>query len=119
MRDLEHEVWSLTHEYARKGGKGNRRQQRGRMLAFAAHAATLGAQSLGQVGRRHVISYWKTHRALAPTTAYHHWLALCELWRLAGKTDEPPRPRVMADHTAVKTAHPHRQPVTEPDGGPR
>ena len=83
----------LTRGYGRTGGKDNRRQQRARMLAFAEHCAAMGAHSLGQVGRNHVISYWKIHRALAPPTAYSHWLAIRELWRLAGKPGEPPEPR--------------------------
>ena len=92
MRLLK-EVEALSHAYVRKGGKDNRRQQRARMLAFAEHAAASGAHSLGQLGKAHVIAYWKSHRELAPTTAYSHWLAIKALWRLAGKAGEPPRPR--------------------------
>lgn len=83
----------LTRGYGRTGGKDNRRQQRARMLAFAEHCATMGAHSFGQVGKNHVISYWKVHRALSPTTTYSHWLAIRELWRLAGKPGVPPAPR--------------------------
>lgn len=90
---LEIELRNLASGYIRKGGKDNRRQQAARMLAFARHAAGEGAQSLGQVGTRHVIRYWKSHRDLAIPTAYSHWLAIRELWRLAGKPGEPPRPR--------------------------
>lgn len=82
----------LTRGYGRTGGKDNRRQQRARMLAFAEHCATMGAHSFGQVGKNHVISYWKVHRALSPATAYSHWLAIRELWRLAGKPGVPPEP---------------------------
>lgn len=94
---LIREVQALTHGYVRKGGKDNRRQQRARMISFAEHCAEMGAESLGQVGKRHVISYWKANRALAPRTAYNHWLAIRELWRLAGKPGDPPRPRLPAD----------------------
>lgn len=87
------QVEKLTHAYVSKGGKDNRKQQRSRMLEFAEHAAGLDAHSMGQVGGKHVIRYWKTRTALSETTRYHHWLALCELWRLCGKTDTPPRPR--------------------------
>lgn len=82
----------LTRGYGRTGGKDNRRQQRARMLAFAEHCAATGAHSFGQVGKNHVIDYWKAHRALSPATAYSHWLAIRELWRLAGKPGVPPRP---------------------------
>jgi hypothetical protein len=83
----------LTRGYGRTGGKDNRRQQRARMLAFAEHCAATGAHSFGQVGKNHVISYWKAHRTLSPATAYAHWLAIRELWRLAGKPSVPPEPR--------------------------
>ena len=92
MRLLK-EVEALSHAYVRKGGKDNRRQQRARMLAFAEHAAASGAHSLGQLGKAHVIDYWKSHREFAASTAYSHWLAIRDLWQLAGKVGEPPRPR--------------------------
>lgn len=92
---LERQVEQLARGYVRKGGKDNRRQQLARMLAFAAHAEGLGASEMGQVGGKHVVSYWRTLRAsggLADSTLYSHWLAIRELWSLAGKTGEPPKP---------------------------
>lgn len=92
---LQQQVQTIAHGYARKGGKDNRRQQTARMMAFAAHAEALGALEIGQVGGRHVIDYWRALRAsggLADATLYSHWLAIRELWRLAGKSGEPPRP---------------------------
>jgi hypothetical protein len=94
MLRLVLEVLELTHGYVRHGGKRNRRQQRDRMVTFAEFAASMGARSLGQVGGRHVIEYWRRHRSLSPSTAYNHWLAICTLWELAGKAGKPPRPRV-------------------------
>lgn len=87
------QVQTLTHAYVRKGGKDNRKQQRARMLAFAAFCAKKGILYLDQVGKNHVISYWKAHRALANSTAYNHWCAIRDLWRLANKPGEPPKPR--------------------------
>lgn len=100
---LRHQVEQLAHAYKSKGGKDNRRQQTARMMAFAAHAESLGALEMGQVGCRHVVSYWRALRAsggFADSTLYSHWLAIRELWRLAGKSGEPPKPRlsVAADH---------------------
>ena len=92
---LRSQVEQLAHAYTRKGGKDNRRQQAARMMAFVAHAEGLGAREIGQVGGRHVVSYWKALRAaggLADATLYSHWLAIRELWGLAGKPGEPPRP---------------------------
>ena len=90
---LQQQVQELTRAYVRKGGKDNRRQQTARMLAFAAHCEALGAREMGQVGATHVIRYWKSNRDLSDTTLYNHWLAVCELWKLSGKSDQPPRPR--------------------------
>lgn len=90
--NLVNTVRELTHDYVRKGGKANRKQQRDRMLAFARHAQALGACEMGQVGARHVIRYWKDHRALSDATLLNHWYALCVLWKLSGKDGEPPKP---------------------------
>lgn len=84
------QVEALTSGYARKGGKDNRKQQRRRMLAFAAHASTLGAREMGQVGATHVVRYWKAHRHLADSTLKQHWHALQVLWALSGKAGDPP-----------------------------
>ena len=89
---LSQQVQELTMAYVRKGGKDNRRQQAARMLAFAAHCEALGAREMGQVGATHVIRYWKASEGLSGTTRYSHWLAIRELWKLAGKPNEPPRP---------------------------
>lgn len=86
------ETERLTRAYARKGGKDNRRQQRARMQAFAAFCAESGANSLGQVGKSHVIAYWKSNQKLSDSTRYSHWRALALLWELAGKAGEPPKP---------------------------
>ena len=91
---LQEEVRALTHGYVRKGGKDNRRQQRGRIEKFIDYCATQGARSLGQIGKKHVIGYWKAHRVFKPRTLHAHWLAIRVLWRLAGKPGEPPRPRI-------------------------
>ena len=91
-----HEVEALTHGYVRKGGKRNRKQQRARMIGFAKFAAMQGANSLGQIGKRHVLEFWKANRDLSPRTLYGHWRAICILWDLAGKPGEPPRPLSMA-----------------------
>jgi|JI10StandDraft_1071094.scaffolds.fasta_scaffold749288_2 hypothetical protein len=89
---LVFEVQKLTQGYSRTGGKDNRKQQRARMLGFAEHAARSGATSLEQVGRLHVITYWKSHRDLSDKTLYSHWLAIRDLWKLSGKLHQPPRP---------------------------
>ena len=96
MTSLEAEIMMLTRVYVRKGGKANRRQQQARMLEFARSASANGAKHLAQVGRGQVIAHWKTHSHLSDATLYAHWLAIRELFRLAGKQSEPPRPRTRA-----------------------
>lgn len=90
--NLQNQVEILTRAYVRKGGKDNRRQQRARMMAFAAHCEALGAREMGQMGPIHVVRYWKASTGLSDATRYSHWLAIRELWRLAGMPGEPPRP---------------------------
>lgn len=85
----------LTREYVRKGGKTNRRQQRARILAFADFCGQQGQNSLGQIGRAHVVAYWKANRHLSDATLYNHWCALVTLWKLSGKSGSPPKPKTI------------------------
>ena len=87
------EIQRLTHSYVRRGGKTNRKQQRARMLAFGNFCYAEGAASLGQVGRGHVIRYWRSISGLSAATRYNHWCALCALWQLSGKPGQPPQPK--------------------------
>ena len=48
--------------------------------------------NLHEIGKRHVIAFWKTHRNLTPKTAHAYWLALCVIWEWADKSGEPPKP---------------------------
>ena len=89
------EVEQLTRGYVRKGGKNNRRQQRARMVAFAAFCAEKGANSMGQVGKSHVVAYWKSNTNLSDSTRYSHWCALVTLWGLVGKPEKPPKPTTL------------------------
>lgn len=116
---LTSQVEQLARAYVRKGGKDNRRQQVGRMNAFAAHCEGLGAREMGQVGGRHVVSYWRVLRAaggLADSTLYGHWLAIRELWRLAGKAGEPPRP-FTTERQRAGGAHSEESGGAQPTGG--
>lgn len=116
---LQQQVQHLAHAYTRKGGKQNRRQQAARMMAFAAHCEAHGASEMGQVGGRHVVSYWKALRAadgLADSTLYSHWLAIRELWDLAGKPGEPPRP-FKAGEQPAGGARPEEGGGAQPTGG--
>lgn len=92
MGRLVRQVEKLVQGYVRKGGKDNRRQQAARMVAFAQFCETDGVAEIGQVGARHAVRYWRSHRHLADTTLYNHYRALCLLWVLANKLGEPPKP---------------------------
>ncbi len=97
MTELEIEVIGLIKNWAKKGGKKNRKLQKNRMLSFAHHAAGLGAISMKQVGERQVLHYWKTHDKFVKSTAYNCWLSLCILWDLSGKPGKPPKPKILID----------------------
>ena len=85
---LADQVRRLAHGYVRHGAKANRRQQLGRALAVVEWvAARERLTGLDQIGKRHVIDFWKAHRHLADSTAYAYWL---ELWGWLGREGEPP-----------------------------
>lgn len=94
MSQLQTEIRRLISGYVRRGGKANRRQQARRMQAFGEFCERQGANSLAQVGQRHVIRYWQSEmmQQLSDRTREAHFYALGTLWRLAGKTGTPPRP---------------------------
>lgn len=101
MKNLHEEVYALSHAYVSKGGKRNRNQQRKRMLAFAKFAQSKGIKAPGQLGRKQVIQYWRVNSDLSDATLYSHWLAMCELWRLLGKPENPPKPWYKKDEELV------------------
>jgi len=90
---LQREIQLLARDYVRKGGKQNRRKQAKRMIALGACAEKLGCKHLGELGKRHVIEFYKAHRDLSEAVQYQHWLSFRELWRLSQKSGEPPKPK--------------------------
>lgn len=99
MGKLIDEVYQLTFSWVKKGGKTGRREQARIMIAFANHVESLGPTSLGQVGARQVIQYWKANRDLSDATLMSRWYSLRHLWILAEKAGEPPKPRLKKDAT--------------------
>jgi hypothetical protein len=78
---LAGQVRRLGHGYVRHGAKANRRRPLGRAVAAVEWAAARERiTGLDQIGKRHVVDFWKAHRHLADSTAYAYWLALRELW---------------------------------------
>ncbi|MBF6649763.1 helix-turn-helix domain-containing protein [Methylobacter sp. BlB1] len=120
MSTLVNQIRSLAHAYVRGGSKTNRRLQVGRILKFVAFVEeTERVHNLHELGQRHVINFWKGHRDLAPKTAHDYWLALCALWRLAGKPGRPPRPLSFSGADAGRGYRPTGQkPGSLPDMEP-
>ena len=90
---LQREIQVLAHDYVKKGGKQNRRKQAKRMIALGVCAEKLGCKHLSELGKRHVIEFWKSHRDLSEAVQYQHFLAFRELWQRSGKSGEPPKPK--------------------------
>ena len=80
------EIKNLTRDYVRKGGKTNRRQQHKRMIEFGLFCRdNLQTPNLAAVGKRHVVSYYKSLKKLSDATRLSHYYALKTLFSLAGK----------------------------------
>lgn len=97
MKPLLLEIHRLTNGYSRKGGKDNRAQQRKRMLAFGEFCIANGAHSMGQVGGKHVIRYYRSEpiSVLSDRTREAHYYAIKQLWKLAEKKGCPPKPFIV------------------------
>lgn len=79
--------------FDRQGGKANRRQQMERACSVMDWVQrNCQVVHLWQLGGRQIVQFWKSHQELGDSTRYGYWLALCHLWRFAGKAGEPPRP---------------------------
>ena len=84
--DIMQEIKTLTRDYVRKGGKTNRRQQHRRMLEFGLFCRdNLQTPNLDAVGKRHVVSYYKSLKKLSNATRLSHYYALKTLFSLVGK----------------------------------
>jgi hypothetical protein len=101
---LVKQVRALAHDYVRCGSKSNRRLQVGRIIKFVESVEeTERLYNLHEIGRRHVLHFWKGHREFAPKTANDYWLALCILWRWSGKPGSPPKPMIFSQSGSVRT----------------
>ncbi|MGD0960840.1 MAG: hypothetical protein ABSB19_13625 [Methylomonas sp.] len=93
MSILVNQIQTLAHQYVRSGSKANRRLQVGRMIKFVEFIEqTERLHNLHEIGRRHVLLFWKQHRDMAPKTAHAYWLALCVIWQWSDKPGTPPKP---------------------------
>lgn len=109
MSILVRKINELSHRYVRSGSKENRRLQIGRIIKFVEFIEeTEKLHGLQEIGKRHVIQFWKSHREFADKTANDYWLALCILWKLADKAGTPPKPLIFSKQTtgAISTTNP-------------
>ena len=85
-----HEVYKKVRFYAKKGGKKNRHMQSKRMLAFAEFCEQEGVQNAQEVGKRHVLRYYKTLSELSDSTKLQHYYAIRTLFELLEKDSRIP-----------------------------
>lgn len=117
---LEREVAELMRAWARKGGKKNRRVQLKRLLMFAREldATPGGPRSLGEVGRRQAIRWYRSleRKGRSRTTVGAHAYALRALWSRLGRDPAEviyrdgaeKRPRGRRGSMPVPSANSHR-----------
>lgn len=92
---VEGQIRRLAHSYVRHGGKRNRRQQVGRLVAACTWiAANHGLNKIDQIGKRQVIDFYRHHREMANGTLMGYFYAFAELWEWLGRQGDPPRPRL-------------------------
>lgn len=85
------ELW-IKSGYGRRGGKENRRLQKQRLAVFVGYCASqLQLKSLGQIGKKHVESFFVSRWNLSEKTKTHYWYAIRILWKLLAKIGEPPK----------------------------
>jgi hypothetical protein len=97
MRTWAEELRKHTHDYVRRGGKQNRKKQVSLIINFLEFTASQDKfTSIHELGRRHVINFWKSHRDLPEKTAYDYWLGICKLWEWIGKKEKPPKPNTFS-----------------------
>lgn len=99
--DIMQEIKNLTRDYVRKGGKANRRQQYKRMIEFGLFCRdSLQTPNLAAVGKRHVVSYYKSLKKLSDATRLSHYYALKTLFSLANKAP-PAKPYLSLDEVEI------------------
>lgn len=83
------------NDYLRHGGKTNRRQQVARLMSALRWIGQTHpmVQFPEQVGRKHVVAFWRNNRHMAPATAQGYWRVFRLLWQWLGRPDTPPPPR--------------------------
>ncbi len=90
---MEHELNKALHLYLRTGGKKNRQNQAAKMRSFCRdvqrHQPNI--QSLGQIGRKQVILFWRRKVELSPSVKLAYFYAIQHIWKeILGRASTPP-----------------------------
>lgn len=94
IAELE-KLW-IQSGFGRRGGKGNRRLQKQRIMVFITYCMVQwDIRSVGQIGKKHVEQFYSSRWDLSAKTKMHYWYAFRVLWSLLGKIDQPPKPRIL------------------------
>jgi hypothetical protein len=94
MLTLAKKAERYFRDYVRGGGKENRKKQVSRIIEFLDWIeSNEKVISLHELGKRHVIAFWASHRDFSEETAYKYWLGIAKLWQWLDKHEEPPAPR--------------------------
>lgn len=94
MLTLAKKAERYFRDYVRGGGKENRKKQVSRIIEFLDWVeSNQKVISLHELGKRHVIAFWRSHRDFSEETAYKYWLGIAKLWQWLNKHEEPPVPR--------------------------
>ena len=81
------ELRHRLNQHAAKGGKTSRRRQVKRIYEFVDWCKC----SPEQIGKKHVHQFFAKHE-FAVSTERDYWYAIRLLWRLIGRSSDPPRP---------------------------
>ena len=91
MKQLQH----LMNEYRRSGAKNYRRKQYERlvfMLNDIIQHEQIRGNELQQLGRKHVIGFWRRHDDWSQQTRKEYWQVLNVFYQRLGRF-EPPKPK--------------------------
>lgn len=93
MTKMEIELKQALHLYLRSGGKKNRKNQAEKMRAFCKDIRKQNPQinSLGQIGRKQVCTFWRRKENIAASTKLAYFYAIRHIWKeILKRSSEPP-----------------------------
>ena len=80
-------------EYLKRGSKAYRREKFSRLSEFLNWVETeKKVKGLGQIGTKHIIDFWRSHRDYSDNTKHKYWLAIKDMWDFLDFAGVPPKP---------------------------